>query len=144
MASDRPHTDDGMPLLGVGGGDPALIRRRIAEAHLLTDRDERAACLYFLGRGLFDCDDPDTAVDAVAVLGEAMDLGSLHAALDLGSILLQQAETSDEVAASLTLLERAAKGGLVEAQTLLGRILMESPVTRARGQEWLRKAAEPE
>ena len=54
-------TDDGLPLIGAGGGDPDLIRRRVAEARELADPDERAARLYFLGRGLFDCDDPEKA-----------------------------------------------------------------------------------
>jgi len=137
--SAKPCTEDGLPLLGVGGGDPELILRRVAEARGIPDPTERSVRLYFLGKGLLDCDDADP-IDAVAVLAESMDLGSPHAAFELGGYLLRDAETPDEVAAALTLFERAALGGLVEAQTLLGKILMENPATRGAGQEWLRRA----
>jgi TPR repeat protein len=55
-----------------------------------------------------------------AALSEAMSLGSSQAALDLGSLLLEQADTPTEVQAALELIERAANDGLVEAQVLLG------------------------
>lgn len=135
-----PSTDDGLPLIGVGGGDPALIRRRIAEARALADPDERAARLYFLGCGLVDCDDPTTGEEAVAVLHEAMALGSSHAALELGRLWLADASSAADVRGALALIERAAEAGLVEAQLLLGNILLEAPATREAGERWLRRA----
>jgi hypothetical protein len=135
-----PSTEDGLPIIGIGGGDPELIRRRIVEARAIADTHERAARLYFLGRGLLDCDDPDTGPEAVAVLSEAMSLGSSHAALDLGALLLDQADTPAEVQAALKLIERAASAGLLEAQVLLGNVLKENPATRELGESWLRRA----
>jgi TPR repeat protein len=131
-------TDDGLPILGVGGGDPDLIRRSIVEARAIVDPHERAARLYFLGRGLLDCD--DGADDGVAVLAEAANLGSSHAAFDLAQLLLEAATTPREVQAALRMLERAASEGLVEAQQLLGEVLLEDPSTRAQGMAWLERA----
>jgi TPR repeat protein len=138
-----PSTEDGLPLIGIGGGDPDLIRRRIVEARQLADPDERAARLYFLGCGLFDCDDaPLGAVeDAVAVLHEAMELGSSHAALELGRLWLADASSAADIGGALALIERAARADLVEAQVLLGNILLESPVTREAGERWLARAS---
>jgi TPR repeat protein len=112
-------TEDGIALLGMNDADPTLILRRVAEARQLSDPDERAARLYFLGRGLLDCNDPATSGDAIEVLGEAMQLGSPHAALDLGVQFLREAESPQEVQVGLQLLQRAAKAGLAEAATLL-------------------------
>ena len=133
-------TEDGLPLFRAGGGDLGLMRQRIEEARQLADIDDRAVRLYLLGRGLLDCDDPTTGAEAVTVLAEAMQAGSAHAAMDLGQILLGEATSSTEVQAALALIERAAKGELVEAQVLLGKILMENPATEQLGREWLHRA----
>jgi hypothetical protein len=117
-----PSTVDGLPITGVGSGDPQLIRRRVEEARSIADLDERAARLYFLGRGLIDCDDPETGPDAAAVLFEAMKLGSSHAALDLGQLLLVQANTTAEVSSALGFIARAATDGLLEAQVLFRKV----------------------
>lgn len=114
-----PPTDDGIALLGMNDGDPALIQRRIAEARLLTDPDARAARLYFLGRGLLDCDDPATQSDAIDALADAMQLGSPHAACDLGVLFLRDAESPQEVQAGILLLQRAAAAGHPDAEQLL-------------------------
>jgi TPR repeat protein len=114
-----PSTIEGMPLLGVGGGDPERLRAQAAEARHIADPNERAARLYFLGRGLLDCDDETTAEEAVEVLHEAMALGSAHAALDLARLLLVDAETPQDLAHAVPLVRRAATAGLIEAQELL-------------------------
>jgi len=127
--------------MGVGGGDVELMRHRILEARQLVDPDVRAVRLYLLGRGLLDCDDPSTGGEAVEVLAEAMQAGSSHAALDLGQILLADAATTAEVQAALALIERAATLDLVDAQILLGKILMENAETMDLGRRWLERAA---
>jgi len=134
------NTEDGLPLFHVGGGDVALMRQRIEAARQLADVDDRAVQLYLLGRGLLDCDDPTTGPEAVTVLAEAMQAGSAHAAMDLGQILLAEANSSTEVQAALALIERAAKGELADAQLLLGKILIENPATEQLAREWLQRA----
>lgn len=130
-------TEDGIPLLGTGDGDVALILRRVAEARELTDPDERAVRLYFLGRGLLDCgedvcgdlechedgcDACHASVAAIEVLGEAMRLGSPHAAYDLGGVFIRDAGSPEELAAGIALVQRAAEAGLDDAKCLLTKV----------------------
>lgn len=118
-----PSTEEGMPLLGVGGGDPRRLRAQVEKARLIRDTSERSVRLALLGRGLLDCGDETTAEIAVEVLHEAMELGSPHAAFDLARLLLEDAETPEDTARALPLVRRAAHGGLVEAQQLLAVML---------------------
>jgi TPR repeat protein len=115
-------TDDGIPLIGGGRGDPQLLRKRIAEAREITEPPRRAARLYFLGRGLFDCNDESTVEEAVTVLREAMELGSTHAAFDLGMIVLGDTDTPEDLNVAVSLLQRAASGGHEEAVEALKKI----------------------
>lgn len=112
-------TDDGIPLLGRNDGDPVLLRRRLAEARQLRDPDERAVRLSVLGRGLLDCHDPETLGDAIEALTDAVELGSPHAAYDLGSLLLRGADSSEEVQAGIQLLRLAVAAGHPEAEAML-------------------------
>ena len=120
-------TEDGLPLSGVGGGDPQLLRKRIAEAREIGEPTERAARLYFLGRGLFDCEDESTAEEAIAVLHEAMELGSTHAAYDLAMIVLHDADVPTDLVVAVRLLQRAASGGHEEAAVALQKIRDTKP-----------------
>lgn len=125
-------------------GDPEQLRRWIAEARALADPAERAPRLYVLGVGLFECEDapPEAVEEAMAVLHEAMALGSSHAALELGRLWLAGASTPSDVRGAFALIERAAEADLVEAQRLLGNLLLEAPATRAAGERWLLRAGE--
>ena len=114
-----PPTDDGIPILGMNDGDPALLQRRITEARQLPDPDERRVRMYFLGRALLDCNDPGTEGEAIEVLTEAMQLGSPHAAYDLGTLFLREAQSPQEVQAGFELLQLAAAAGHPEAAALL-------------------------
>jgi TPR repeat protein len=118
-----PSTDEGMPLLGVGGGDPQKLRAQVSEARRIADPIERAVRLAFLGRGLLDCDDEASAERAIEVLHEAMELGSPHAAFELASLLIAEAETAEDLARAVPRVRRAADGGLAEARELLATML---------------------
>lgn len=112
-------TDDGLALLGMNDADPALILQRITEARQLPDPDERAVRLYVLGRGLLDCEDPATLAAAIETLTDAVELGSPHAACDLGALLLRDASSPEEAQAGIRLLQVAAAGGHPDAEAML-------------------------
>ncbi len=111
--------DEAQKHVPTGGGEPKQLLTLIDEAKTWTDPAERAAQLHRLGYALLQCEDEDSGEQAVGVLYEAMLAGSAHAALDLASLLLEDASSPEELALAVPLLQRATAGGLAKAAELL-------------------------
>jgi len=77
------------------------------------------AMVFLDADGLLDCNDAGTEGEAIEVLTEAMQLGSPHAAYDLGTLFLREARSPQEVQAGFELLQLAAAAGHPEAEALL-------------------------
>jgi TPR repeat protein len=89
-------------------------------------------------------DDANENAAARAVLEEAAQAGSAHAALELGLMLTSGRGGAVDTRAGVEWITRAANAGLAAAAVLLGGTLLTIDAHAADGVAWLRKAAAAE
>ncbi len=115
--------------------------RRIVEARAVVDAGERAARLFVIATQLAASAEPADVVRARALLEEAAEAGSTHAALELGLMLTAGRGGAVDAEAGVAWIARAAEAGLGAAAVLLGGALLTVEPRAGEGVAWLRKAA---
>lgn len=109
------------------------IERRLGEARAVGDEGERGARLFVIASELVERGD----ARGREILEEAAGVGSSHAALELGLLMMRR----DEAQAGVAWIARAAEAGLAAAAVMLGGALLTVEERASEGVGWLRKAA---
>ncbi len=82
--------------------------------------------------------------EAIRCYKKGSDLGAVGASFQLGSIYFYGKSASQDYAAAISFLEKAAKGGHAEAQDLLGWMFEQgngTPVNDEAAAKWFQAAA---